>query len=149
LVHACELFRRHIDAVWRHKMNGTEDMKVVFVVNYMARQHITVEFLSISLVYGADNWFFKNRKTSAISYCLFDGGMTVRDSDNRVSTTYGSQRVWTRPSRLWNTMMNQLPNSFYNASLDEVIETLYNAAVGIGNYHLWLCWSNHAMVQYL
>ena len=25
-------------------------MKVVFVVNYMARQHIAVEFLSISLV---------------------------------------------------------------------------------------------------
>ena len=40
-------------------MNGNEDMKVVFVVNYMARQHIAVEFLSISLVYGADNWFLK------------------------------------------------------------------------------------------
>jgi hypothetical protein len=25
-------------------------------------------------------------------------------------------------------MMNQLPNSFYTASLDEVMETLYNAA---------------------
>jgi hypothetical protein len=36
-------------------MNGNEDMKVVFVVNYMARQPIAVEFLSISLVYGADN----------------------------------------------------------------------------------------------
>jgi hypothetical protein len=36
-------------------MNGNEDMKVVSVVNYMARQHIAVEFLSISLVYGADN----------------------------------------------------------------------------------------------
>jgi hypothetical protein len=54
----------------------------------MAHQHIAVEFLSISLVYGADNcMIFKNRRTSAISYCLFDGGMTVRDSDNRVSTT--------------------------------------------------------------
>jgi hypothetical protein len=30
-------------------------MKVVFVVNYMARQHIEVEFLYISLDYGADN----------------------------------------------------------------------------------------------
>jgi hypothetical protein len=27
------------------------------------------------------------------------------------------------------------PNSFYTASLDEVIETLYNAAADIGNYH--------------
>jgi hypothetical protein len=36
-------------------MNGNEEMKVVFVVNYMALQHIAVEFLSISLVYGADN----------------------------------------------------------------------------------------------
>jgi hypothetical protein len=26
-------FRRHIDAVWRHKMNGNEDMQAVFVVN--------------------------------------------------------------------------------------------------------------------
>jgi hypothetical protein len=25
----------------------------------MARQHIAVEFLFISLVYGADNWFLK------------------------------------------------------------------------------------------
>ena len=51
--------RRHIDAVWRHKMNANDDMKVVFVVNYMARQQIAVEFLSMSLVYGADNWFLK------------------------------------------------------------------------------------------
>jgi hypothetical protein len=36
-------------------MNGNEDMKVVFVVNYVARQYIAVKFLSISLVYGADN----------------------------------------------------------------------------------------------
>jgi hypothetical protein len=36
-------------------MNGNEDMKVVFVVNYMARQQIAVEFLSVSLVYWADN----------------------------------------------------------------------------------------------
>jgi hypothetical protein len=36
-------------------MNGNEDMKVVFVVNYMARQHIAVEFMSISHIYGADN----------------------------------------------------------------------------------------------
>jgi hypothetical protein len=30
------------------------------------------------------------------------------------------------------------PNSFYTASLDEVIEieTLYNAAADMGNYHL-------------
>jgi hypothetical protein len=34
-------------------MNGNEDMKVVFVVKYMARRQIAVEFLSISLVYGA------------------------------------------------------------------------------------------------
>jgi hypothetical protein len=40
-------------------MNGNEDMKVVFVVNYMARQHIVEEFLPISLVYGADNSFLK------------------------------------------------------------------------------------------
>jgi hypothetical protein len=98
----------------------------------MARQHIAVEFLPISLVYGADNWFLKIEEQvlyESISYCLFDGGMTVRDSDNRVSTTSGSQRVWTRLlSRLWNRMMNQLPNSFYTVSLDEVIERLYNAA---------------------
>jgi hypothetical protein len=36
-------------------MNGNEDMKVVFVVNYMVPQHIAVGFLSISLVYGADD----------------------------------------------------------------------------------------------
>jgi hypothetical protein len=36
-------------------MNGNEDMKVVFVINYMARQHIAVEFLPISFVDGADN----------------------------------------------------------------------------------------------
>ena len=53
-------------------MNRNEDMKVVFVVNYMACQQVAVEF--------------KNRRTSAISYCLFDGGMTVRDSNNSVST---------------------------------------------------------------
>jgi hypothetical protein len=29
------------------------------------------------------------------------------------------------------------------------IETLYNAAADMGNYHPWLCWSNHAMVPYL
>jgi hypothetical protein len=28
------------------------------------------------------------------------------------------------------------PNSFYTASLDEVIETLHNAAADIGNCHL-------------
>jgi hypothetical protein len=68
-------------------MNRNEDMKVVFVVNYMACQQVAVEFLSISHVYGA----FKNRRTSAISYCLFDGGMRVRDSNNRVSTACRSQ----------------------------------------------------------
>jgi hypothetical protein len=36
-------------------MNGNEDMKAAFVVNYMALQHVTVEFLPISLVFGADN----------------------------------------------------------------------------------------------
>jgi hypothetical protein len=70
--------------------------------------------------------------------------MTVRDSNNRVSTTSRSQWVWTRLSRLWNMTMNQLPNSFYTASLDEVIERLM--PLQIGNYHLWLCWSNQAMV---
>ena len=68
-------------------MNRNEDMKVVFAVNYMARQQVAVELLSISLVYGT----FKNQRTSAISCCLFDGGMTVRDSNNRVSTTSRSQ----------------------------------------------------------
>jgi hypothetical protein len=39
-------------------MNGNEDMKAVFALNYMVLQHIAVEFLPVSLVSGADNWFF-------------------------------------------------------------------------------------------
>jgi hypothetical protein len=36
-------------------MDGNEDMKVVFLVNYMALEHIAMEFLSISLAFGADD----------------------------------------------------------------------------------------------
>jgi hypothetical protein len=148
LVIACELFRRHIDAVWRHKMNGNEDMNVVFVVNYMQRQHIAVEFLYISLVYGADIFNWKSKNKCYISYCLFDNGMTVRDSNNKVSTASGSQPVWTHvKSALKCDDEPVVPNSFYTASLDEVIETL--TPLQMGNYHMWLCWSNQAMVQYL
>jgi hypothetical protein len=41
------------NALWEDPHSSS--VKVVFAVNYMARQHIAVEFLSISLVYGADN----------------------------------------------------------------------------------------------
>lgn len=59
-------------------------MKAIVVVNHMALQNKAVEFLLISLVYGAD-----------------DSGMTVSDSNNRDSTASESQlRVWTRTSRL-------------------------------------------------
>jgi hypothetical protein len=34
----------------------------------MALEHIAMEFLSISLAFGADDWFLKYRKTRAISY---------------------------------------------------------------------------------
>jgi hypothetical protein len=58
----------------------------------MVLEHFTVEFLLVfELVFGTDNRFLKNRRTSAISYCLLDGSMTVTDTNNRVSTTSESQ----------------------------------------------------------